>query len=300
MGMVGRSRSSFYPDIKTFSFVPSGTDQGYRHFSMSGPDFRDRRRHFFHIETGTIDQDNRQETLFLRSKMRILACQEYFFVPEQGRIAQFGCIPKHGRKRLSRFACITEIEGKTGRPCHILHEAGRRHKALHRTQPTVRTESRFQRGDQHHVETRPISPIIISFRIVAVRGIHFHRQGDRRHSPFDDSSRLLAIRVQKGKGSIYQTGIANLVPVVFRFQKPVILFVVRRSKTFLKNRSTCQSPCLRRQLIEQPVIADRNRHRHLADIQKMRRVPVVKRADRHHLLLGTQTVFIFAGHPIHK
>ena len=45
---------------------------------MSGPDFRDRRRHFLHIEAGTIDQDNRQETLFFRSKMRVLACQEYF------------------------------------------------------------------------------------------------------------------------------------------------------------------------------------------------------------------------------
>ena len=174
MGMVGRSRPPFDTYIETFSLIPSCTNQGYRHFAMAGPDFGGRRRHLLHIETCPVDQDERQKPFFLGSELRISACKEYLLVPQQRGIVQFGSEPKHCGERLRCLARIAEVKSEAGRPCHILHETGRGHKAFRFAQAAVRTERRLQSCDQHGIKTRPIPPVVIPFGIVAIRRIHLH------------------------------------------------------------------------------------------------------------------------------
>ena len=130
------------------------------------------------------------------------------------------------------------------------------------------------------------------------------RDSPRPHRPYVGFQGFLQhglaefrILLPHGEGAVHHAGVAHGVPVVLVAVEPGVGLVPGGFEAFVDDRPGDGLPFGRRHPVVQPVVADGEGHRHLADIQEMRRVPVRERAGGQHLVDGPPRIRLPAHTP---
>ena len=98
---------------------------------------------------------------------------------------------------------------------HEKHEITRIKEAWRRREPEISAKGFIQHLEHIDFELSTIFPIVISFRIIAVRGIHyFHRIPVGSYRLFDYCRRLLRKFIAYGYCRCNQTAVAYLIPII--------------------------------------------------------------------------------------
>ena len=104
--------------------------------------------------------------------------------------------------------------------------------------------------------------------------------------------------VPDGRGGEDESGVADGIPVVFRSIEPGLFLVFRGVEGLFFQGLDDLFAFFRGQDSVEPVIADRDGHGHLPDVQEMARVPVGEGADGEHLVDRPAGVGVSAMDPV--
>ena len=195
-------------------------------------------------------------------------------IAEQCGILGLVVEPEQGRRLFRQLAVVHEIELQTERTNHLHGKGAGLHKTGHLLQTVVCAESGLKTIDHQNVEKRSVSPITCPFGIAPVRSIVAHRKTDPVGGAIQNFLGPFGCFVRNGNGAEGKPSVADLIPVVFGIEEPVISCIVRGNKSFIDD---CFPDRFTRgfgQIGVEPVVPDAECHGHLPYIETVAGVPI--------------------------
>lgn len=140
--------------------------------------------------------------------------------------------------------------------------------------------------------------MVVPFQVITIEHMRFRQREGEQRDPFGGDDHFFTIQVRGNGNSVCRPNVTGLIPIIFYFRRPIVLFIIQQDGAFLGGQFACRSPYFQERLVRRPIVASHGHRHRLTSVRRVEQIPITRETSKRRLLLNARTMFVFTNRPM--